>query len=131
MSQPLPLSTKIKVGLVLTTFVLVVLAIPFYVFPKYRVWQRGQVGLAALMEAEQTRKIAIEAAKAEEESAKHRAKAIEIVGAAAKKYPEYRQQEFIGAFAEALADGKIDQIIYVPTESNIPIMEATRQSRRP
>ncbi len=30
----------------------------------------------------------------------------------------------MGAFAEALQSEKIDQIIYVPTEANIPITEA-------
>ncbi|WP_312307640.1 hypothetical protein [Acinetobacter variabilis] len=45
-------------------------------------------------------------------------------GQAAKDYPEYRKQEFIGAFGEALREGRIQQIIYVPTEANIPIVEA-------
>ncbi len=49
------------------------------------------------------------------------------MGEAAQKYPEYRQQEFIGAFGEALKSGTISQIIYVPTEANIPIMEAGRK----
>ena len=44
----------------------------------------------------------------------------------AQKYPEYRQQEFIGAFAEAIQSGQVEQIIYVPTEANIPIVEAGR-----
>ncbi len=55
-----------------------------------------------------------------------RAEAIKIVGQAAKDYPEYRNQEFIGAFAHAIQDGRISQIIYVPTEANIPITEARR-----
>lgn len=49
------------------------------------------------------------------------------MGQAAKDFPEYRQQEFIGAFAEAMKDGKIQQIIYVPTEAGIPITEAGRR----
>jgi hypothetical protein len=36
---------------------------------------------------------------------------------AAQDFPEYRTQEFIGAFAEALKEGKIAQIMYVPTEA--------------
>ena len=94
--------------------------------PKYNVWQQGLAGQANLAKAEQTRKIQIEQAKAEKESAQIRADAIAIVGKAAKDYPEYRKQEFLGAFAEALISDKIDQIIYVPTEANIPIMEAGR-----
>ena len=97
-----------------------------YGMPKYKVYKQGLVGKARLAEAEQTRKILIEQAKAEKDSAKLRAEAVEIMGEAAKKYPEYRYQEFIGAFAEALQNGEIDQIIYVPTEANIPITEAGR-----
>ena len=70
--------------------------------PMYSVWQQGLSGKANLAKAQQTRKILIEQAKAEEESAAIRARAIAIVGQAAKDFPEYRLQEFLGAFAEAL-----------------------------
>ena len=94
--------------------------------PKYNVWQQGLSGEALLKKAEQTRKIQLEQAKVEEQSASHRANAIKILGKAAKDFPEYRLQEFLGAFAEALQNGSIHKIIYVPTEANIPIMEASR-----
>lgn len=93
--------------------------------PHYMVWSEGMVGEAKLKRAEQEKKIQVEQARGEMEAAKLRAEAIEIVGKAAKEFPEYRQQEFIGAFAEAMKEGNIDQIIYVPTEANIPITEAT------
>ena len=76
------------------------------------------------MKAEQEKQVQIEQARSELESAKLRAEAIEIVGAASQKYPEYRLQEFIGAFAQAMENGAIEKIIYVPTEANIPIIEA-------
>jgi hypothetical protein len=95
--------------------------------PVYSVWQQGLSGQAALARAEQTRQIILTQAKAEEAAAEHRAKAIAIMGEMAKKYPEYRQQEFIGAFAQALHDGHINQIIYVPTEAGIPILEAGKR----
>ncbi len=94
--------------------------------PKYGVWRAGLQGEATLMRAEQEKKIQIEQAKAELESAKLRAEAIQIVGKASKDFPEYRTQEFIGAFGEAIKAGEIDQIIYVPTEANIPIVESGR-----
>lgn len=77
--------------------------------------------------AEQTKQIMIETARAEKEAAVLRAEAIAIIGAAAQDYPEYRTQEFIGAFGDALRDGAIEQIIYVPTEANIPILEAGKR----
>lgn len=86
------------------------------------------IGLGNLERAKYEKQIQVEQAKAELEAAKLRSEAIMVVGEAAKKYPEYRTQEFIGAFAEAIKDGKIDQIIYVPTEAGIPIVESGRVS---
>jgi len=97
--------------------------------PVYNVWQQGLSGEADLRKAEQTRLILVEQAKAEKESATYRADAIAIVGQAAKDFPEYRFQEFLGAFGEAFREGNIEQIIYVPTEGMVPIMEATRLSK--
>jgi hypothetical protein len=94
--------------------------------PQYSVWQQGLSGEAALARAEQTRRIQVTQAQAELDSAVLRAQAIEIVGQAAKDFPEYRYQEFLGAFAEALQSDSIDKIIFVPTEANIPVTEAGR-----
>lgn len=102
------------------------IAFLFWFFPMYNVWQAGLAGKASLMRAEQEKQIQIQQAKGELESAKLREEAIRIVGKATKEFPEYRQQEFIGAFAEAIKSDKINQIIYVPTEGNIPITEAPR-----
>jgi len=86
------------------------------------------IGRGNLERAKYEKQIQVEQARAELEAAKLRAEAIVLIGEAAKKYPEYRTQEFIGAFAEAIKDGKIDQIIYVPTEAGIPIVESGRVS---
>lgn len=99
----------------------------YFVVKQIKVWGMEQDGKALLAQAEQTKKIMIETAKAEKESAQLKADAIKILGETAQKYPEYRNQEFINAFGEALKEGKIQQIIYVPTEANIPILEATRK----
>ncbi len=114
-------------GLFLLLFIIAGL---MFIWPQYNVWQQGLAGKASLRRAEQDRKILIEQAKAEKESAQFRADAIAIVGAAAQEYPEYRLQEFLGAFAEALQNGNIEKIIYVPTEANIPVMEAGRFMRK-
>src|SRR5690606_4912166 len=106
---------------------MVVIAGLMFGLPKYKVWQQEMSGKARLAEATQSRRILIEQAQAEKEAAVLQAEAIKIMGEAAQKYPEYRQQEFIGAFGEALKSGTISQIIYVQTEANIPIMEAGRK----
>lgn len=91
-----------------------------------KVYAAEATGKAEYARAEQNRRILVEQAKAEKEAAVLQAQAIEIMGAAAKAYPEYRQQEFISAFGQALRDGNVSQIIYVPTEANIPLTEAGR-----
>jgi len=92
--------------------------------PQYAVYSQRLHGEAELARAHSTRQVLVTQAQAERDSALMRAEAIAIVGKAAKDFPEYRTQEFIGAFAEAMHNGKINQIIYVPTEANIPILEA-------
>ena len=104
--------------LILVALFSFVLGIVFVGWPYYTLWsaemagrartiQAEHEGAARLAQAESEKKIQIETAKAEVESAILRAEAISMVGKAAKEYPEYRQQEFIGAFAEALKEGNI------------------------
>jgi regulator of protease activity HflC (stomatin/prohibitin superfamily) len=114
---------------VLVIAVIAVIGFGMWALPTYNVWRAGLTGQGELLRAEHQKKIQIEQAKAELESAKLRAEAIQIVGQASKDYPEYRTQEFIGAFGEAVKSGAINQIIYVPTEGNIPIVEAGRVAR--
>jgi hypothetical protein len=95
--------------------------------PKYNVYNQEMQGKAMYAHAEYSRKVQVAQAEGELEAATLRAKAIGIVGQAAKDFTEYRQQEFIGSFAEAMKEGKISQIIYVPTEANIPIIEAGKR----
>lgn len=121
MSLELKVTTIIVGGIIMTVLSLM------FGLPVYSVWQQGLAGEADLAKADQTRQIIVTQARAELEAATERAKAISIMGEAAKKYPEYCQQEFIGAFAEALKEGKINQIIYVPTEANIPVLEAGKR----
>lgn len=97
--------------------------------PSYRVWCQEMRGKASLAEAEQNRKIRIEEAKAnleaerlnaqaEIERAKGAAEAIKIEnGQITTTYIQYlwvRQQ----------ANSNIDKIVYIPTEANMPILEA-------
>lgn len=99
------------------------LVISMYIFPIYNVWKAKLHGEAIYARAEQERRVLVTQAQAEKDAATLRAQAIEIVGAMAQKYPQYRQQEFIGSFAKAMENGNIQKIIYVPTEANIPIVE--------
>jgi hypothetical protein len=116
-------------GVVIIVVILLVGALfGFLVIGKhYRVWSMEMEGKGILLQANYERQAIVAQAQAERDSATLRAEAIGIVGQAAQDFPEYRNQEFIGAFAKAMETGRISQIIYVPTEANIPIMEAGKR----
>ncbi len=120
----------VKMGILGVIALIVVVSIGFATSVAgryYDVWAMDMEGKAVLAKAEQTRQVQIAQAHGELEASKLRAEAISVVGKAAKDFPEYRNQEFIGAFSEALKEGKIQQIMYVPTEANIPITEAGKR----
>jgi regulator of protease activity HflC (stomatin/prohibitin superfamily) len=100
--------------------------------PTYNVWQQEMTGKAEFSRAEQNRKIKVEEARAEMESATFRAeaeiirangvaKANEIIGGSLKDNKDYLTYLWI----QALYD-ESNSVIYVPTEANLPILEATR-----
>lgn len=115
--------------------ILVILAMAF-IRPWYNVWSQEMEGKAEFAKAEQNRKIKIEEAKAnleaeklnaqaEIERAKGAAEAIRIEnGSITPTYIQYlwvRQQ----------GDLNNKTVIYVPTETNLPILESTRALQTP
>src|SRR5690606_38781684 len=107
-----------------------------WIYPQYRVWSQEMEGKAEFAKAEQNRRIKIEEAKAnleaeklnaqaEVERAKGAAAAIKIEnGALSEKYIQYlwvRQQNNLND----------KTVIYVPTETNLPILEAGRKPGKP
>jgi len=110
--------------------VLLVLAGLFWGAPQYKIYTLEMSGKAKLAEAEWSKKIAIEEAKAEKESAVLKAEAeverAKGIAEANKIIAESITQEYIQyKFIEGLNDGNTE-VIYVPTEANLPIMEAGR-----
>lgn len=104
-----------------------------FILPWYNVWQQEMAGKAEFAKAEQNRKIKIEEARAnleaeklnaqaEIERAKGAAEAIRIEnGSITPTYIQYlwvRQQ----------SDLSNKTVIYVPTETNLPILESTRMN---
>jgi len=94
--------------------------------PPYQVWKQQLLGEAELRRAESTRRILVEQAQAEAEAAALQAQAIETVGEMAQRYPEYRQQQFIAAFGDALQNEGIEKIIFVATEAGVPVVQPAR-----
>jgi len=110
--------------------ILLVLAVlgAMWALPKYMVYSQELSGKADLKEAEWSRQIAVEEAKATKDSAtlKSEAEVIRARGIAeanriisqslTKEYIQYK-------FVEGLNDGNTE-VIYVPTEANLPLLEA-------
>ncbi len=114
-------------------FILAIIVAFMFGYPKYKVWQQEMAGKAEFAKAEQNRKIKIEEARAnleaeklnaqaEIERAKGAAKAIEIEnGSITPTYIQYlwvRQQTNLND----------KTVIYIPTEGNLPILEAGRNA---
>lgn len=101
-------------------------------YPSYLVWEQNKVGEAELARAEQNRQIAIQEARAKEESAKSLAnaeiiraqgiaEANRIIGDSLKNNDAYIRYLWV----EALRETK-NAVVYIPTEAGIPMTEATR-----
>lgn len=99
--------------------------------PKYAVYEQGMQGQAELRRAESNRSIAVleaqarmdsaaKLAQAEIERAKGVAEANKIIGASLNGNEAYLHYLWINELAAA------GHVIYVPTEANLPILEAAR-----
>ena len=119
---------------VLGVMILGVITITAVIVPKYRVWQQGLRGEAALREAEFSKKVAVEEAKAEMESASlkaqaevERAKGVaeanQIIGDSLRGNEAYLRYLWI----QGLHDGS-SETVYIPTEAGLPILEAARKA---
>jgi hypothetical protein len=98
----------------------------------YRVWSFKKDGQAELAHAEYNRQIKVYEAKALEESAKHlaqaeieRAKGVaeanKIIGQSLHNNEAYLRYLWITSLEQ-----KSKEVIYIPTEANLPILEAGR-----
>ena len=102
-----------------------------YGCPRYNVWQQEMAGKAEFAKAEQNRRIKIEEAKANLEAERLNAEAeiIRATGAAeaikvenGSITPTYIQ--YLWVRQQTNLNDKT--VIYIPTETNLPVMEAVR-----
>ncbi len=107
----------------------------FLIMPLYNVWEKGLAGEAELRHAEWNRQIAVREAQAKKDSAsllaeaeveraKGVAKANKIIGDSLKENEEYLRYLWIDGIQHTK-----NEIIYIPTEANLPILEANRSGR--
>jgi len=104
--------------------------------PVYNVWEQGKRGEAALRRAEQDRQIAIREAMAKKESAalyaeaeieraKGAAEANRIIAEGLKNNEAYLRYLWI---TEVAANQQGKTVVYIPTEANMPILEAGKRA---
>ncbi len=109
----------------------------FWVYPVYKVWQKDKAGEAQLMEAKQNRQIQIEEAQANLEAerlnaeseivrAKGMATAMEIENGQLSS--TYNQYLFIRSLEKLAKHGDLPQIIYLPSEGMLPVMDLNKHS---
>lgn len=105
--------------------------------PNYSVYQQNLEGEAELARATQNRQISIQEAQAKKESAKDlaeaevirargAAQANKIIGESLKSNEAYLHYLFINNMEHTK-----NQVIYIPTEASLPILEARRQTKTP
>lgn len=122
-----------RVFVIFIIFISMVLFSSFFLlFPIYSVWEQRLVGEAELARADSNRKIAILEAQAKQESAKSLAEAEiirargvaeanKIIGSSLDQNESYLRYLWIQSLN---SNGK--EVIYVPTEANLPILESQR-----
>lgn len=115
--------------------IIVILALMFGL-PKYNVWQQEMAGKAEMAKAEQNRKILVEEAKARLEAEKLNAQAeIERARGMAEAMrvengtlnETYNQYLFIRTLEKIADKGSLPQIIYVPSEGMVPVMDLNKE----
>ncbi len=105
----------------------------FFIMPVWNVWRAGLSGESELKQAEWNRQIAVQEAKAKHAAAEElalaevaRAKGVAqanvIIGDSLKSNEAYLRYLWI----DGLQHGK-SSVIYVPTEANLPILEAGKR----
>lgn len=104
-------------------------------YPRYSVWASRLSGQAKLQEANNEQRIQVSQAQARLEAADLNKKAaiieaeavakqIETIGANLQKHDLYLKWQWI----KMMEDKPNGSVIYVPTEANLPILEAMRSS---
>jgi regulator of protease activity HflC (stomatin/prohibitin superfamily) len=124
-----------KVILGILFFVFLFVALLMFGLPRYNVWQQEMAGKAEMAKAEQNRRILVEEAKAkleaeklnaqaEIERAKGMAEAMRVENGTLSE--TYNQYLFIRTLEKLADKGDLPQIIYVPSNGLLPVMDINK-----
>lgn len=116
------------IGIMIVSFICIIIGLLMWIIPQYSVWSKGLKGEAQLREAEYSKQVLIEEAKAnleaeklnaqaEVERAKGMAEAMEIEGG--KLTDTYIKYLWVRSMT-----GNQATTIYIPTEAGLPVLEA-------
>lgn len=125
-------------------YLLIILLLPFFTgcsavalfYPPMHIWIQENDGKAELAKADFSKQVAVQEAIAKEEAAKHLAnsevlraegvaKANAIIGNSLKDNEAYLRWLYI----EGLKEKTGTEVIYVPTEAGLPILEAGKRHK--
>lgn len=112
----------------------IVLAAGLYGCPQYNVYTSKLAGEAELAQANYSKQVAVQTAVAKNEAAQYeaqaevtRAKGVaqanQIIGDSLKNNEAYLRYLFVNGL-----ENTKNQVIYVPTEAQLPVLEATRKA---
>lgn len=124
---------KNLITIIISTGILIIALM--FGLPLYNVWQQEMAGKAEMAKAEQNRKILIEEARArleaeklnaqaEVERAKGMAEAMKLENGTLNS--TYNQYLFIRTLEKLADKGDLPQIIYMPSEGLVPVMDVNK-----
>ena len=125
------MENPLRLTIIITTFFVLLIVAWMSLMPRYRVWSQEMDGRAEFAKAEQNRRIKVEEARANLEAEKLNAEAEVIRAEGASKAIAIEQGALTETYIRYLwvrqqANSGANTIIYVPTEANLPLLEAGR-----
>lgn len=127
------ISSNVKISVSVVGSIIVFIVGAMWTYPKYNVYSSQLAGEASLKQAQYDRQIAVAEAHAKMESAKLLAdseviraegvaKANQIIGDSLKGNEVYLKYLWVNNL-----ENSKNQVIYIPTEANIPLLEAGKR----
>lgn len=133
MSEDMSFKAFIGTGAIIVILVAIVGAGLLIGYPEYKIWKMDKAGQAQLAEAEWTKKIKTEEARANLESAKLDKEAMIIRAQGTAEANKIVSGSLDPLYINYLiAEGLVDsdtQVVYIPTEGSLPIIEAGRMNQ--
>ena len=121
---------KTVVTIIIIIFILLIIGVVMYIVPRYSVWAKELKGKAELKEAEYSKQILIEEAKANLEAEKLNAEAEVERAIGMAEAMEIENGKLTDTYIKYLwvrsMSGNEANTIYIPTEAGLPILEAKK-----